>query len=120
MAGDIASPIKDVVQVFSAMLIPVNVGLMADAEVLARFRGAFLVSKEDYFGTWVEERPALESIPLNDVALANEGLRSREKRQHGSSSDVRKIDRLLLKVQLGIQFPGPHPDLICFPKDRQK
>jgi hypothetical protein len=47
-----------------------------DAEVPARLRSAFFVSEEDYFGVRVEKCPALEGVPLNDVAVANKGLRS--------------------------------------------
>jgi hypothetical protein len=74
MAGHIAGPVEQVVQVFSAVLIPANLGLVPDAEVPARVRSSFLVSEEDYFGVRMEKCPALESVPLNDVAVANKGL----------------------------------------------
>ena len=74
MAGHIAGPVEEIVQVFSAVLIPAHLGLMTDAEVAARLRSAYLVSEEDYFGVRVEKCPALESVPLNDVAVANKWL----------------------------------------------
>jgi hypothetical protein len=76
MAGHIAGPVEEVVQVFSAVLIPADLGFVPDAEVPAHLRSAFFVSEEDYFGVRVEKCPALESVPLNDVAVANKGLRS--------------------------------------------
>jgi hypothetical protein len=74
MAGHIAGPVEEIVQVFSAVLIPADLGLVPDAEVPASLRSAFLVSEEDYFDIRVEKCPALEGIPLNDVAVANKGL----------------------------------------------
>jgi hypothetical protein len=56
------------------VLIPANLRLVPDAEVPARLRSAFVVSKEDYFSVRMEKCPALESVPLNDVAVANKGL----------------------------------------------
>ncbi len=74
MAGHVAGPVEQVVQVLSAVLIPADLGLVPDAEVPARLRSAFLVSKEDYFRVRMEKCPALEGVPLNDIAVANEGL----------------------------------------------
>ena len=74
MAGHIAGPVEEVVQVLSSVLIPADSGLVPDAEVPARFRSAFLVTKKDYFDIRMEKCPALESVPLNDVAGANKGF----------------------------------------------
>jgi hypothetical protein len=49
MAGDLVSPIKNVIEVFRAMLIPDYVRLMVYRKVSASLSCPFLISEEDNF-----------------------------------------------------------------------
>jgi hypothetical protein len=79
MARDFAGPVKNVIQIFCTILVPLNEGLMSDAQLVASLGCPVLISKKDNFGVWMNERPTFERITLNDSTMAIKGLRSREK-----------------------------------------
>ena len=68
MLRDFLGAVKKMIQILWTFFVPLHFRFVPQAEFLANFSGAFLVSEQDYLDLGVEQRPALDRIALDDVA----------------------------------------------------
>src|ERR1035438_10031401 len=82
MSGYLLSTVEEIGQILGAFLMPANLGLMPNAQLLAHFGGAFFVPKKNDLHIRMEQLPALEGVTLNDIAMAFKWFGSGEDRYH--------------------------------------
>jgi len=70
MAGNFVGTVENVVEVLGAIFIAADLGFVPNAEILTSLGGAILISKENHLHVWVQQRPTLEGIALDDAAMA--------------------------------------------------
>jgi hypothetical protein len=76
--SDFLGAVKKIVQILGTLFVPLHFRFVAEAEFLANFGCAFLVSEQDYLDLGVEQRPALDGVALDDVDVADKRLGCRE------------------------------------------
>jgi hypothetical protein len=94
MASNLLRPVKDVIEPLRAVLVSLDVGFMAEAVFITDFCGTLIVAKQNDFDIWMEEFPGLQSIALNDSAVALKRFSSGEEGQQSFSPFSRTGARL--------------------------
>lgn len=74
--------VKEIIKERSAELVRGQVGDVADVQFAGDLRSSMVIAEEDHFGLGVEERPAPNSVALNDLNMSSERFRRREKGDH--------------------------------------
>src|SRR5437588_5053802 len=88
MAGNFIGPVEDVVEVLRAVLVAANIRFMPNSQVPASLGRAFVVAEEENLHVFVQQCPAFERIPLDNIAVAMKRLGSRKDGQHSCAQFV--------------------------------
>jgi hypothetical protein len=83
--GYLLGTVKEVVDPFESEFIPLHVRLVPQAELRADFRRALIIAEQNNFHIRMEQRPALQRIPLDYSAVPCERFRGCKERQHPST-----------------------------------
>src|SRR5579864_3199687 len=85
MARDLLRLAKHIIQPFISLFIAFHVRLVPYSQVVCDLSGAGIISKQNHFRVWMQQRPALQGIALDEAAMVTEGLASCKKSQHLSA-----------------------------------
>lgn len=83
VAGDGLGAGEKVVQALGAVLVALDVRLVAESKFPGGFGGAIIGAKKDDLDVWVQGFPGLQGVALDDASVADKGFGGSEEGQHG-------------------------------------